>query len=328
VDKKRLVEIDSLRGIAMIAMILVHTCYYFIANPIAFTIWNYSELSVPVFIFCSVFLFFKKGKLYNFKNIWQYYTKRFWRLLFPFYVFLIFYIPSVYFFSNPKVDIIPYTIQSIFVTGGVDISWLVALFLELTILLPILLYLFEKQKVLFWVYSAISLIASIIFLTPNLVAHWRIIMWLPYSLIPIWTILFLKWNDSKYFYLINILGFGIPAILIQDYQILNHRTLSFFENKYPPNLYYLSFGFVALTLLYFAASKGVFKYAQNVLDYFSRYSYSLFFIHYFVLYYFVLNINKFHFVWYTFFGGVISVTVVIQLLFRYFSGLRKRHSLV
>ena len=68
--------IDNLRGLAMIVMILTHATAYFPNDIVSFTLWNWSNFAVPIFLFCSVYLFIKKiwiatGSLYFFfeKNV-------------------------------------------------------------------------------------------------------------------------------------------------------------------------------------------------------------------------------------------------------------------
>jgi len=54
--------IDNLRGMAMLAMIVIHSISYFFSDKLSFLIWDYSQWAVPVFFFCSFYLFFKSSK--------------------------------------------------------------------------------------------------------------------------------------------------------------------------------------------------------------------------------------------------------------------------
>src|SRR5690348_699826 len=90
--QKRLVEIDLLRGLAMLVMIFLHTSVYFFSNgSYVAWLWNWGHFAVPVFIFCSVFLFFYKSQKFSF----SYLKKRLWRLLFPYYIFVFLFLIAV-----------------------------------------------------------------------------------------------------------------------------------------------------------------------------------------------------------------------------------------
>ncbi|MBI3887543.1 acyltransferase family protein [Candidatus Microgenomates bacterium] len=126
--------IDTLRGLAMLVMILTHTTVFFLQDPSANFLWNWSHFAVPIFVFCSVYLFFQKS-LYDKIAFWSFVKKRFVRLLIPYYWFLLFFL-IILFFTKPETLSIKYLLQSIFVIGGVDINWLVLLFMMITIILP------------------------------------------------------------------------------------------------------------------------------------------------------------------------------------------------
>src|SRR3989344_2705870 len=146
---KRFPEIDFIRGISMLAVILIHTTYYFQKDEVAYFLWNYSQFAVQAFLFCSAYVYFKKDSPHNITQGFSYIKKRFVRLLLPYYFFLIFFIPVLLFFY-PHTISTAYIIESILSVGGVDINWLVLLFLQLSIIFPLMAYWAKKKKVLFY----------------------------------------------------------------------------------------------------------------------------------------------------------------------------------
>src|SRR5437879_5407579 len=66
--------------------------------------------------------------------------------------------------------------------------------------------------------------------------------------------------------------------------MFQHHSLLFYDNKYPPTLYYLSFGIVLTMLSSLLLSLIQFpENIQKVLSLISKNSYGLFFVHYIVL---------------------------------------------
>ena len=109
-------HLDNLRGLSMILMILIHATAYFLNDKVAYFLWDSSQFVFPVFIFCSVYLFFKKNVLINRKNIFSYIKKRFSRLLISYYFFLLVFFLSMIFIGR-TVPSLSYVFQNIFLYG-------------------------------------------------------------------------------------------------------------------------------------------------------------------------------------------------------------------
>ncbi len=309
--KKRYQEIDILRGMAIVFMILIHTSYYFIVGKTALFLWNWSQFAVPVFVFCSSCLFFQKYRDTDISVI-QYLKRRILRLYIPYSIFLLFFIPLV-FFLTPKKITIQYIVKSIFLIGGVDINWLVLLFLFFTFLLPFINYSFKKKKLLFIFYTVVSFASSILFIVyfPSFSYKW--IMWLPWSQVVFFSLFFVLYEKRKFF--LPALFIILFFLFLTSYQIerfIHHHT-GLFQNKYPPNIYFLLYGMCAIVVFYLIARFVLLnKILTLIMNFFSRYSYSLYFIHYTVLIMGASFLNRVSFNWFTFFLTVLSVTVIIQ----------------
>ena len=141
-------------------------------------------------------------------------------------------------------------------------------------------------------------------------------MWLPWSIISFFSYYFVKNEEKKYFFPATVLTgltvFILFRIILSQYQ----HTLVLQYNKYPPNLYYLSYGITCITLLYYFFSRVTLPALINrCLNFFSRYSYEIFFSHWFVLYVLSKIIAYWNWQWWQFTLLVFTVSVIIQLVF-------------
>ncbi|HSW48444.1 MAG TPA: acyltransferase [Candidatus Saccharimonadales bacterium] len=307
--KKRNLEIDILRGIAMITVILIHTSYYFINDKTALFLWRWSQFAVPVFIFCSAYIFFQNTKQLNF----EYLKKRIFRLLKPYYIFLLFFFPVIY-FVNPQILNLNYIFQSLLTIGGVDVSWLVLLFMYLTIIFPLISLCFEKNKYLFWAYSFLSFASSILLIFYKLTFSYKLIFWLPWSIVALFALFFVKFEARSK--ILKITSFICGIIFVSFYFLLSriNHNLGFIENKYPPNIYFLSYGLFSIMILYFL-SKIIIpnKRTTSMISFFSKNSYPIFFIHYIFLILFSPYLKTLNLNWFTFFSSILLITSIVQL---------------
>lgn len=308
--------IDFLRGFSIFAIILIHANAFFLHDKIAFTLWNISQFSVPVFIFCSTYLFLK-GSLDRSINFFSYLRKRFLRLLIPYYIFLFIFLICLFIFS-PQVITTSYIWKSLILIGGVDVNWLVLLFLYITIILPFFAWSFKKAKFLFWLFFVLSFGSACFLLFNSFDISYKWTMWLPWSVIFYFTLFYIKFENKRR-YLSWVLFFSSLLLLITLLIKNNlHHDLAFRSNKYPPNILYLSFGVSSiLALSLFTKSVLKNKFIMSVFDFFSKYSYSIFFIHYVVLTVLVLYIKQFHFNWFTLFLAVLFITILLQKMFNW-----------
>lgn len=278
--KQRLPEVDDLRGISIIVMILIHTNAYFLGNKWAYNTREISQFAVVAFLFCSAYLSLLKPYP-TLSEIIPYMGKRLKRLLIPFYIFFTFYLGFMAFALDKKYSL-SYIFQSYALTGGIDFNWLVLLFIELMIVTPFIQYLFAKNKIGLYVYSFIALTSSIIFLKYTPLPYFRPIMWLPWSFVIVYTLYFNKlWNNKKIFLAVTVL-FGLIFVITQQFVLAPfHHSFSMYANKYPPNLYHISYSLFAVNIIYFLSRKQFFSSSlvQSVVNFFSVYSYTIFFIH-------------------------------------------------
>lgn len=316
---QRLEFIDMLRGLAVIVMVLLHTNAYYLNNPISFFTWDWGQFAVPVFVFCSSYIFFQKQSSFStLLGFFQYVKKRIVRLLFPYYVFVFVYCLMVY-FQNPAKITLKYIWQNITLTEGIALNWLVLLFIYFIFIMPFIQWSINKNRLLFIAYFLLSVVFSFILLFNSVPImsglNYRYTMWLPWSLLVIVYYFIIKYEKNlKIIFNIFSISFFAFVVLYFLQKYLNHSTVQYY-NKYPPNLYHLAFCVWSTIAVYWIAKKGLFSFSpiKQILSFISKNSYSLFFVHYCVIF-FLTVFTKIKFGWISFFIVVTVVSLIIQLV--------------
>jgi len=271
-------DIDNLRGLAMIAMMLIHAASYYLKTKGIYLLWNYLQWAVPVFLFCSFYISLKNDKPID-------YLKRLKRLFIPYWMFLLAYFFLLFFFENKNFNF-QYLTANILLYKGIDFNWLVLLFFYFTFLLPFYKWIKEK-KLLYYLMFFLSLASSLLFIFTKPIAY-RIIMWLPWMLYFYFTEFIINNEvDKKNHWRINFLAIISFFIFIGIFFLENYinRNTSQYANKYPPTLFHLTFGMFSTIIFYQMSKQGFFGnfLIRKVLDFFSKNSYSLYFIHILVM---------------------------------------------
>lgn len=314
--QKRFENIDLLRGFSIIVMILTHTNAYFMHHKTAFDVWNFLHFSVPTFVFCSGFVLANRYKieLLNFSTYMSFVGKRLLRLLKPYYIFLIFFYIML-FFSQKRID--PRDIISaLLIVREPDISWLVNLFVQFTLLFPIFSYLFNKQRKLFDGLFGIVLIYAFWKIFNRLNLDYKVYMVWSWSLPFMFAFYFAKYYQNIKFKLGAMIIFLVLHLSLRYYLSSYGANTILQDNKYPPNLYYLSYGIFWFIMLDFIFNLSIFKnkIIFGLINFFSKNSFSLFFIHYLVIQVtFRFFIRNLQFNEWTLFFYVIIISSIVQL---------------
>ena len=297
-------------------MILIHVTAWYKTDALAFYFWNSSQFAVQVFIFCSGYLFFLKEQRREGVFSLKYFAKRATRLLIPYYVFLVFYLP-LEIIESPKRLSLNYILKSFTLTGGPDLNWIILLFLMLALLMPFLLYLLRSRKLFFFTYVLLAAFSSLLFLNLELRTY-KLIMWLPWSLIILASWLFVKFHNritSAYL----AISCTVTALLLSFYLSVQDHSLLLIDNKYPPNLYYLLYGVAWISGHWFVLSfLDLKKKAWNIVRFFSVNSYSIFFIHFWV-FTFMRVVLKLDLHWGYLFVIVLMSSVLVQKIINFLS---------
>ena len=313
--KQRNQTIDSLRGLSILAMIMLHTNVYYLSQGgwVSF-FWNWLQFAVPVFVFCSAYIFWQKPLSFEWNNVFSHIKKRVTRLFVPYYLFLLIFLP-ISFIKTPKNFNFTYIFKSLTLTGGIDINWLVLLFFMFVFLQVILSWLLNRHHKWFYLYVTIAFVSSVVLLFIRPKFDYKLIMWLPWSLITVFTYYFVKYEKDKKWIFGSILIAITAFVISHQLLIVRSHSLRLFDNKYPPNLYVLSYGILSIVILFviFKFINQRSKTITNILSFYSLYSYEIFFIQYIVIY--LLN-TYFKTIKYSplgFFVVVLSITTLLQI---------------
>lgn len=302
----------------MILVFLLHALALYLNQKTIFYIWDYFHFAVASFIFCSAYVFFKKG--ISAKEDLQlgvsYFVKRIQRLYMPFFYFFAVLVVCMAVFEPSKLSS-TYILNSLLIIGGVDISWLVLLFVQFTVLFPLLLHWYRHNTQLFYFYAVVAVVSSVslFFYTPEL--SWKWYMWLPWSVMALFAIFFTQ-NEEKYFSRINMvyLGAGIVFVALQILEFIQDGRITIYTHKYPPDLTKISYGILMIGLMHKAYTAGILDKLRVVpfLSFLSTYSYPLFFVHYIVIY--LMNRAGLHkeLSAFVYFIILVTLTVLVQKL--------------
>lgn len=297
INKKRYSDIDFFRGLAIIVLIFIHVSLYNQRSP--YFLWNFSYFAIPLFVFSSGYVLLKKYKKFtSTKDFFSFLKKRFKRLLLPYYLYLFFNFLLTYIFTtvNKEEEIIALPLNreeilgQILLLGNPYINWFVVLFLSLALFFPFLTLIIRKRKTFlstFYLIMAITIL--LVFKRPSIeLKSLKFLLFIPWLLPFLFAYFYDAFRKSglKRFTLMLVffILFTTQGYLLQT----NHLSTVLRDNQYPPNFYYFSYGFFWLFLLSLIFDLDLFKErpVTKFFAYFSRHSYSLFFIHYLTIQFF------------------------------------------
>ncbi len=297
----RLAEIDVLRAIGIIFIMITHVYSFHLGNPVDYAIWNNIHFVVVGFVFASGYVLARRygDTLTNLKDILKWYKKRVFNLLQPLYIYLLIHyafwilFPDLFSGLGLKKDF-TYIWQSLIFYDGLSLNWIVLLFIQLTLLFPFFMWAFHKKRVLFWIF----IIAAAVFTAWSTahkfpVEHYRSVMWVGWSLIFMFgSYMSIKEKNSRnneirisFYFKIGTLALAVYTLLwvLFDKFHISHQLV---DHKYPPNFFYLSYGVAAaMGMLAFMKITRIhtFPKAHRISTYLSRHSYALYFVHYIML---------------------------------------------
>jgi len=307
--------IDFLRGLAVFLMILIHATAYFLDKSTVRILWDYAHFAVPLFVFCSAYITFQRKdvKLISASQT----PKRLRRLFIPYYIF-VFFLICVFALILRKDVSFQFILHWVLLGSGRDVGWLVVLFVYILFLIPLIVRI-SKFQLPGTVVMIIVWLSPIVLLFSPYIESFRLMMWLPWSAFLIFVYWFVQ-NEEHIWFPWYIIVLFTGGFLISRYILLaTNHTLIFTENKYPPNFYYLSYGIVMTTALYyfhrFLAAYNLFAtWLQKVFNFLSRHSYSLFFIHFLYVYLLQGLVDYRRLQWWGFFGVIFTLSILTQMI--------------
>ncbi|GDX61898.1 hypothetical protein LBMAG33_2080 [Candidatus Levyibacteriota bacterium] len=290
-NNNRFNNIDFIRAIAIICVIATHVYSRHLFGEFNILIWNYLHFTIFMFIFCSGYVLSLRYEFEfnSWKQILSWYFKRSQRLIIPFYCYLfvhylLWYLFPQFFDGLELNNSFNFIVQSIFLTGGVNANWLVLLFIQLTVLLPLLTKIYIKKIIIIFYILFSTFFTIYITFIPFSYNLSRYVMWIPWSLALLFSIYASRNKISNKKYISLAILSGILFYLFNFLHPFN-KSLSLYDHKYPSDLYYLSYEFFITFILLSISQSSYLKnsFLQKSYEYISHKSYSLYFIHYIVL---------------------------------------------
>lgn len=254
--KSRNTEIDILRFVGIVMIILAH-----VQPPYA--IKEIRSFDVPLMLFVSGLAYGNKKPDFSLKNLW----KRCKRLVLPIWIFL-----SAYFLMAFTLK---YTVgidfgissrqvfESYLFLEGIGFVWIIRVFLLISILTPVLIWLNGKLNnihfacfITLW-FVAQDYICPIPFCQNNFIISQYILYASGYSISFIFGLRAAKWDTNQKLRALALAIIALLAIIpIINNDILPLPCINSF--KYPPRTFYLLYGIVLSLFLYIAV-----KYMSN-----------------------------------------------------------------
>lgn len=311
--KSRIEFIDILRGLSVAAVINLHSLANYLSHKIIVDLWDVQQFAVQMFVFCSAYLYFSRPDSLNRHTFFAYFKKRLARLYIPYFIFLSVFFLCVFFFA-PKTFDWQEIFKAVFVVGGIDINWLVLLFIQLAFVFPFIRFLQNKNKLLFYGYILFVVYTAGFLFFVKFPYDWKWIMWLPWSFMGLYAMFYIHFEQNEEIINLSYLYFTVLFIMMECMQFVWRGTISIYPNKYPPNLLILAYGVVWMGIVQQVHKTGLLHNLRIVpfITFLSRYSYQLFFVHFIII--FIMNQFNLNVIlpWYIYWVLLFSATIVIQ----------------
>ena len=236
-------SIDILKFIGLLLIILAHT-----DPPII--IFQLRNFDVVLLIVCSSLIFFEINKSYNYG---EYVISRIKRLLIPTYIFLIIYFMIMFLFSRNSVNA-KVIFETFTLFGGLSYVWIIKVYIIIALLLPISQFLYDKidKNIFFFITIIIYILYELMYyfgFFDNKIVDYLFAYIIPSFAIICYSLLLLKESNKKII-IYSILSFIVfVAIAIYLYNS-NNCFVDTNCAKYPFRVYYLSYSFFIIGLLY------------------------------------------------------------------------------
>lgn len=261
--KQRNITIDILKVIGIICIILAHVC----ESKVVFQLRNFD---VPLMVICSAYLYKEQQKLD--RTFLRKFAKRIIRLVVPVWIFftvffLLKFICSQMFhcdFYNMK-----QIIKTYLLIDGVGYVWIFRVYILAAIALPIFYFLKNKinnKNIFSILIISIYVIYEILYLffgESSLFLKYIIYYIIPYGLLC--SLIALKLKENKKLFLYCIVFFLIFVVNLVFLYLGNSDALMTNAWKYPPRIYYLSYAFAIVLLLWIVIeNKNIFNIKEKL----------------------------------------------------------------
>lgn len=225
-------------------------------------------------------------------SFFEYYKKRFRRIVLPSWGYFILYFALVFVVVKITERGYPYSKKQMLMTflflDGIGYTWILAIFVMIAAIIPIIKIVYKKFKNGIALWMVVYLMAALImFFTPNETAVEKIFLYIS-SYLFLATVGF-GFEDIKKSKICVGIGFAIMLMLVA--YVFATDLFAIWEisiNKYPPNIYYVMYGILIFFLLDALNSlipdPKKYKVMYNAILYTSKCSFDIYLWHIFALF--------------------------------------------
>ncbi len=256
----RNIAVDILKTLAILLIILAHV------EPQAIVL-QLRTFDVVLLVILSGMLAVKSYE--KCKSFFEYFKKRIVRLVLPVWIFLSVFFLGIALFTFITNKSYPYGLKEIFksytMINGIGYVWIIRVYILCALTVPIIYELSKKisNHKMWFIILLIYIAYEILYLTvgnSNLILKYIIYYIIPYGFLCTFIGMNLKEWDSKKVLKFAILFIAIFVIIAVTKTLLGGVFQPISKEKYPPTLYYLSYGIgITLLLYYLIGKKNIFN---------------------------------------------------------------------
>ncbi len=321
-DNKRIGYIDFLKFIGLTGIIIAH-----VEAPDI--VMMFRSFDVPLMVIISAILASYSYDC-SYKNNRKYYFYRLKRLIIPTWLFLVLFFLFEFFLTRQIHDIEYYVNSFLLTRYGISFVWIILIYLYCALLIPFFsryLNSIKKSFLIILIYIAYELAFYFQILT-----QYRIIDTTFYYIIPYGCLAYIGYNYSnmskKSKYIILFSQLTIFGILLVYYWSKVGTIQLISTAKYPPRLYYLSYGiFCSFLFLLFCENKSLNIYNNHIIMFVSVHSMWIYLWHIFILY--IYAFLKLPNTWYIKFFIVYIISIfIVYFVNKCFDFFEKKYKIV
>jgi peptidoglycan/LPS O-acetylase OafA/YrhL len=278
--KERDKTIDFLRGVSIILIVLIHVLSNYSSYQFPSILARYLHFVEALLVFCSgASLAYSHASFKGFTDILSFLKKRLARFYLPWWLFLVVFLLVNFVFDFLAHAPFRYAFQQILkmifvfgVGGAMGYGWILLLLLALSLLYPLIIKLAEKTgyEKMFFLLVLFSFLMHYIYSLNMLNGFVSAIFYLQFLLPFFLGICYAKRKK------VNLRAIAVVYFFLHIFMMyllhVSGKSIVFTDYKYPPNLFFISYGvFMSLFLVLLFKQKGFKNIISNkIAEFYSR----------------------------------------------------------
>lgn len=313
--EKRLFYIDFLKFIGLTCIIIAH-----VGSPDLVLMIRCFD--VPLMVIISALLAQSSIKKYgkDFNSIKKYFIARIKRLVIPTWIFLVIYFIIRFIFTKELLSFKYYVASFLLTRYGVGYVWIILIYLYCALLIPLFRkigYSAKNMMIILVIYAVYELIYYFKIGIDNKLLDTTVFYIIPYGVLSYigYNFSLISKNKKNVYFYVNLFLFFIIGYI---YYVKTGTIQYAFVDKYPPRIYFLSYGLtVSLGLLILCKKYDLKLYKNSIIQFISKHSLWIYLWHILAMdVYKAFNLPE---IWYikliiVYFTAIIIVIIVNKIL--------------